>query len=113
MTGRTERGGRLVAALRALLARLRPARPALSADPDPADWGDDPTGAWSPQPPTPMPWHYQDDGPGDDPDDATEFESECALDGAPYYGTGVYGRYCSWGCAAADGAGSDEDDAAT
>ncbi|WP_282206842.1 hypothetical protein [Kitasatospora fiedleri] len=52
MTDPTEHGGRLAAALRTLLARLRPARPAPPADPDPADWGDDPTGAWSPDPRT-------------------------------------------------------------
>ncbi|MFE2352377.1 hypothetical protein ACWEPB_21920 [Kitasatospora cineracea] len=50
MTDPTERGGRLVAALRALLHRLRSARQAPPADPDPADWGDDPTGLWTPDP---------------------------------------------------------------
>ncbi|MFI1522816.1 hypothetical protein [Kitasatospora cineracea] len=49
MTGRTERGG-LVAALRALLHRLRPTRRTSPADPDPVDWGDDPTGLWTPDP---------------------------------------------------------------
>ncbi|GAA2780628.1 hypothetical protein [Kitasatospora aburaviensis] len=42
----------LLAALRDLLTR-RPGRPEPTttiADPD--DWGDDPTGVWSPEPPT-------------------------------------------------------------
>ncbi|MFD7731873.1 hypothetical protein ACFV6F_15980 [Kitasatospora phosalacinea] len=34
--------------LRALLHRLRPGHRKPAADPDPEDWGDDPTGAWSP-----------------------------------------------------------------
>ncbi|WP_158516547.1 hypothetical protein [Kitasatospora sp. MBT66] len=40
----------LLAALRDLLTR-RPSRPEPTT-PDPDDWGDDPTGAWSPEPPT-------------------------------------------------------------
>ncbi|MFJ4799156.1 hypothetical protein [Kitasatospora purpeofusca] len=41
----------LAAVLLGLFARpSRPEPPAPPADPD--DWGDDPTGAWSPTPPT-------------------------------------------------------------
>ncbi|MEU8926672.1 hypothetical protein AB0D10_38085 [Kitasatospora sp. NPDC048545] len=43
----------LLAALRDLLTG-RPGRlePTTPTTPDPDDWGDDPTGAWSPEPPT-------------------------------------------------------------
>jgi len=110
----------LLGVLRDLLTGPRPTPPGPAEPAAPAqqpgtdDFGDDPTGLWAS--PGPSPWFspadpdVEDDGSGDDWD---AVESECALDGAPYYGTGVYGRYCSWGCAAADGAGPDEDDATT
>ncbi|MGW4805837.1 hypothetical protein [Kitasatospora sp. NPDC004272] len=49
MTYPTERRP-LAAALRTLFARLRPGRRKITVDQDPEDWGDDPTGAWSPDP---------------------------------------------------------------
>ena len=70
------------------------------------DFGDDLLGIYLPEPPAPAEPEFvltipedEEDDSGDWPD---EVESECALDGAPYYGTGVLGRYCSWSCADAD-----------
>ncbi|MEV7940880.1 hypothetical protein AB0O82_32725 [Kitasatospora sp. NPDC088264] len=101
-----------------LATRLRGNQP---PPPPPYDPGDDLLGIYLPEP-QPAPETLapiepefvltipedEEDGPGDWPD---EVESECALDGAPYYGTGVLGRYCSWSCADADADPDSDSDA--
>ncbi|MEV7218176.1 hypothetical protein AB0O31_34405 [Kitasatospora cineracea] len=81
--------------------------------------GDDPTGIHTAAPAAPL-----DPGPGDDPwhslaaatgprhagsgsgtpegGEHGGAEKSCVFDGAPYYGTGIRGGYCSRGCADAD-----------
>ena len=110
---------RLLQPLVDLLTRpdTRPPAPA----PAPDDFGDDLLGVYLPEPPArpttaptvhlpeftlTLPDDGDGDGLGDWPDEA---EQQCALDGAPYVGTGVLGRYCSWACADADGDGGAED----
>lgn len=52
--------------------------------------------------PTWEPWliDQQDDAAG--PPAAPHHANACFLDGTPYAGDGVLGRYCSWACADAD-----------
>ncbi|MFF2123466.1 hypothetical protein ACFVXH_39680 [Kitasatospora sp. NPDC058184] len=101
--------------LRSLLGRLpvrRPVpRPLVDRDHLPSVYLPEPPTAPAPRAPaipepTWEPWliDQQDDGLDtgprhDAPDGAV---NACVLDGAPYDGDGVLGRYCSWACADAD-----------
>jgi hypothetical protein len=95
----------------------RPADHPPTPAPAPDDFGDDLLGVYLPEPParptTAPTVHLPEftltlpedgDDPGAWPD---AVEQQCALDDAPYFGTGVLGRYCSWACADADGADDD------
>ncbi|MGW3077867.1 hypothetical protein [Kitasatospora sp. NPDC001132] len=105
---------RLLQALLDKLPARRPApRPLVDRDHLPSVYLPAPPAPREPAIPEPTwePWliDQQSDDPatdpatGDRPDDrSADATNACFLDGAPYDGDGILGRYCSWACADAD-----------